>query len=51
MRAIELEKLLLKDGWFFTKQVGSLQSRSVPTAIINTMRSPGRSLFRFTPAT
>lgn len=23
MRAVELEKLLLKDGWYFTKQVGS----------------------------
>lgn len=23
MRAIELEKLLLKDGWYVTKQVGS----------------------------
>lgn len=23
MRATELEKILLKDGWFFVKQVGS----------------------------
>ncbi len=23
MRAVELEKLLLKDGWFFVKQTGS----------------------------
>ena len=42
MRAVELEKLLLKDGWYFTK--------SVPTAITSTMKSPERLLFRFTPA-
>ncbi len=29
MRAVELEKLLLKDGWYFTKQVGKGTAHSI----------------------
>ena len=31
MRAVELEKLLLKDGWYYTKQTGSHRHYKHPT--------------------
>lgn len=31
MRAIELEKILFKDGWFLVKQVGSHRQYKHPT--------------------
>ncbi len=31
MRALEVEKIILKDGWYFVKQVGSHRQYKHPT--------------------
>jgi predicted RNA binding protein YcfA (HicA-like mRNA interferase family) len=31
MRAVEIEKIILKDGWYFVKQVGSHRHYKHPT--------------------